>query len=75
MCFSCVSVCVVVCMLAFKGLPDKHGGKVGENECLDKGNQNFDHIYKYREGHRHGRKTPTCHATHITEDEDERHET
>ena len=38
---------LVAMAVAFKSLANEYGGKVGENECLDEGNQYLDHVNEH----------------------------
>ena len=41
---------LIAMAMAFKGLANEYGSKIGKNEGLDKGHQDLDHVNKYGKG-------------------------
>lgn len=58
-------------VLSFKRLADEYCRQVGEDECLYKGNHNFDKIDKYRKQYGNWREAPTCYFAHAAKNKDQ----
>src|SRR5690349_3530453 len=65
----------IVAVACFKSLTNKHGGKVCENEGLDKCYQDLNHVNENRKGKRNRDKANTCCLAHYTKNENQGNET
>lgn len=63
-----------IIMPALESLPNEHGRKVGENECLDKGYQYFYQVNEYGKYDGNRRKAPAYSFIHGPENEDQGNE-